>query len=114
MSKVIETSVVSLTSYVHMASGAIFSSVDKCPRILRQAFKILWRLVSAKFPNKVLVLPWLLILLCIIQDTSYIAVTGFVFLRFFVPAILSPKLFALRDEHADRKAERTLKLTAKV
>ena len=40
--------------------------------------------------------------------------TGFIFLRFFVPAILSPKLFALREEHADQRAERTLKLTAKV
>ena len=42
------------------------------------------------------------------------AVTGFIFLRFFVPAILSPKLFALREEHADQRTERTLKLTAKV
>ena len=48
------------------------------------------------------------------QDVPYMAVTGFIFLRFFVPAILSPKLFALREEHADQRTERTLKLTAKV
>ena len=49
-----------------------------------------------------------------LQDIPYIAVTSFIFLRFFVPAILSPKLFALRDYHADQRTERTLKLVAKV
>lgn len=29
----------------------------------------------------------------------YTAVSGFVFLRFFAPAILNPKLFALRPEN---------------
>ena len=48
------------------------------------------------------------------QDVPYLAVTGFLFLRFFVPAILSPKLFALREEHSDQRTERTLKLIAKV
>ena len=48
------------------------------------------------------------------QEVPYIAVTSFIFLRFFVPAILSPKLFALRDYHADQRTERTLKLIAKV
>ena len=48
------------------------------------------------------------------QDVPYLAITGFLFLRFFVPAILSPKLFALREEHSDQRTERTLKLIAKV
>ena len=48
------------------------------------------------------------------QDVPYLAVTGFLFLRFFVPAILSPKLFALREQHSDQRTERTLKLIAKV
>ena len=48
------------------------------------------------------------------QDVPYLAITGFLFLRFFVPAILSPKLFALREEHSDQRSERTLKFIAKV
>ena len=51
---------------------------------------------------------------CLAQDVPYLAITGFLFLRFFVPAILSPKLFAVRDEHPDQRTERTLKLLAKV
>ena len=50
----------------------------------------------------------------LVQDVPYLAITGFLFLRFFVPAILSPKLFAVKDEHPDQKTERTLKLIAKV
>ena len=49
-----------------------------------------------------------------LQDVPYLAITGFLFLRFFVPAILSPKLFSVRDEHPDQRTERTLKLIAKV
>ena len=48
------------------------------------------------------------------QNVPYLAVSGFLFLRFFVPAVLSPKLFALREEHPDQRTERTLKLLAKV
>jgi RAS protein activator-like 1 len=97
--KTIDTSVTQLTSYVLLATESIFSSVEHCPLILKQALKLLWDRVSVKFTD---------------EDTRFIAVTGFIFLRFFVPAILSPKLFALRDEHADQRTERTLKLTAKV
>jgi hypothetical protein len=32
-------------------------------------------------------------------DVRYTAVSGFVFLRFFAPAILNPKLFQMRNEH---------------
>ena len=49
-----------------------------------------------------------------LQDVPYLAVSGFLFLRFFNPAILGPKLFAVKDEHPDQKTERTLKLVAKV
>ena len=56
----------------------------------------------------------LLLPLLLLQDVPYLAITGFLFLRFFVPAILAPKLFSVKDEHPDQKTERTLKLIAKV
>ena len=33
------------------------------------------------------------------DDVCYTSVSGFVFLRFFAPAILNPKLFQMRNEH---------------
>lgn len=33
------------------------------------------------------------------QDVRYTAVSSFIFLRFFAPAILSPNLFHLRPHH---------------
>ena len=51
---------------------------------------------------------------CVFQDIPFLAVSGFIFLRFFAPAILSPKLFALYDVHPNRKIHRTLTIMAKV
>lgn len=48
------------------------------------------------------------------QDVKYLATSGFLFLRFFAPAILTPKLFDLRDQHADPQTSRSLLLLAKV
>ncbi|XP_069877545.1 rasGAP-activating-like protein 1 isoform X3 [Dipodomys merriami] len=47
------------------------------------------------------------------QDVKYLAISGFLFLRFFAPAILTPKLFDLRDQHADPQTSRSLLLLAK-
>ena len=44
----------------------------------------------------------------------YSIVSGFIFLRYFGPAILGPKLFGLRNEFADNETGRTLTLAAKV
>eukprot|EP00063_Salmo_salar_P067255 XP_014042090.1 PREDICTED: ras GTPase-activating protein 3-like [Salmo salar] len=47
------------------------------------------------------------------QDVRYTAVSSFIFLRFFAPAILSPNLFQLRPHHPDPATSRTLTLISK-
>uniref|UniRef100_A0A8C1NHS0 RAS p21 protein activator 3 n=1 Tax=Cyprinus carpio TaxID=7962 RepID=A0A8C1NHS0_CYPCA len=46
-------------------------------------------------------------------DVRYTAVSSFIFLRFFAPAILSPNLFHLRPHHPDPYTSRTLTLVSK-
>lgn len=52
--------------------------------------------------------------LCRLQHTKFVAITSFLCLRFFSPAIMTPKLFHLRETHADARTSRTLLLLAKV
>lgn len=47
------------------------------------------------------------------QKVRSTSVSAFIFLRFFVPAVLNPKLFSLVDTTPDPKAQRTLTLIAK-
>ncbi|KAG6024183.1 hypothetical protein E4U40_003444 [Claviceps sp. LM458 group G5] len=49
-----------------------------------------------------------------LRTVAYTAVSGFLFLRFICPAILSPKLFGLLRDHPRPRAQRTLTLIAKV
>ena len=49
----------------------------------------------------------------LLQDHQYLGITGFLFLRFLVPAIMNPKLFYLQDSHPSKKNNRTLMLLAK-
>uniref|UniRef100_A0A6B2L2Y1 Ras-GAP domain-containing protein n=1 Tax=Arcella intermedia TaxID=1963864 RepID=A0A6B2L2Y1_9EUKA len=63
-----------LKSYVSRFFKAIVNSAKYCPIQLRQVFNILFHAVSQKFD----------------EQTSYFAINGFLFLRFFVPALKSP------------------------
>uniref|UniRef100_A0A3Q2Q5G5 RAS protein activator like 1 n=1 Tax=Fundulus heteroclitus TaxID=8078 RepID=A0A3Q2Q5G5_FUNHE len=94
-------SVEMLQTYLTSIIESIVSSVDQCPSVMRVAFKQLHKRVEEQFtePEN--------------EDVKYLAISGFFFLRFFAPAILTPKLFQLRDQHADTRTSRTLLLLAK-
>ncbi|XP_069848086.1 rasGAP-activating-like protein 1 isoform X1 [Dipodomys merriami] len=96
-----ETSLGLLTGYLGPIVDAIVGSVGRCPLALRLAFKQLRRRVEERFPGAGH------------EDVKYLAISGFLFLRFFAPAILTPKLFDLRDQHADPQTSRSLLLLAK-
>ncbi|XP_058387447.1 rasGAP-activating-like protein 1 [Diceros bicornis minor] len=96
-----EASLGLLTGYLGPIVDAIVGSVGRCPPAMRLAFKELRRRVEQRFPQAEH------------EDVKYLAISGFLFLRFFAPAILTPKLFDLRDQHADPQTSRSLLLLAK-
>lgn len=137
-----DSSVEMLQSYLTSIIESIVSSVDQCPPVMRVAFKQLHKRVEEQFTepeNEVSVKQntqrgkrvsvFVVTFTCslsrgslspfsdsssFLQDVKYLAISGFFFLRFFAPAILTPKLFQLRDQHADTRTSRTLLLLAKV
>ncbi|KAM8886517.1 rasGAP-activating-like protein 1 isoform 3-T3 [Spinachia spinachia] len=96
-----DSSVEMLQSYLTTIIESIVGSVDQCPPVMRVAFKQLHKRVEEQFAEPEH------------EDVKYLAISGFFFLRFFAPAILTPKLFQLRDQHADTRTSRTLLLLAK-
>uniref|UniRef100_A0A8C0DU85 RAS protein activator like 1 n=1 Tax=Balaenoptera musculus TaxID=9771 RepID=A0A8C0DU85_BALMU len=97
-----EVSLGLLTGYLGPIMDAIVGSVGRCPPAIRLAFKQLRQCVEERFPQAEHE-----------QDVKNLAISGFLFLRFFAPAILTPKLFDLRDQHADPQTSRSLLLLAK-
>ncbi|XP_020614475.1 rasGAP-activating-like protein 1 isoform X2 [Orbicella faveolata] len=91
-----------LTGYLETVMTSILGSIKECPSYMRAAFRNLARRVSDHFGDE----PEY-------EDSKYTAVSGFLFLRFFAPAILGPKLFGLRENHADKNVSRTLTILAK-
>ncbi|KAM4700589.1 ras GTPase-activating protein 4-like [Discoglossus pictus] len=100
-SELIQQSAQCLQSYLTDLLIAIAKSVKLCPATIRATFRQLYKRVEERFPeNKHM-------------NVKFIAVTSFLCLRFFSPAIMSPKLFHLREKHADARTSRTLLLLAK-
>ncbi|KAK5168164.1 GTPase activating factor [Saxophila tyrrhenica] len=79
---------------------AIVSSKDQCPVELRLIFRHIRACAEDRYGD-------------FLRSVSYSSVSGFLFLRFFCPAILNPKLFGLLKEEIKPKARRTLTLIAK-
>lgn len=78
----------------------IFASAQKCPPELREIFAYI-RVEAEDMYGEVL------------PSIGYTTVSGFIFLRFFCPAILNPKLFSLLQDQPGLRARRTLTLIAK-
>jgi hypothetical protein len=79
---------------------AIYSSVSRCPQELRLIFRHISACAEDRYGD-------------FLRTVKYSSVSGFLFLRFFVPAVLNPKLFGLLKDHPKARARRTLTLIAK-
>ena len=91
-----------LSTYLHAIFKSIITSVILCPKLMRDAFAILKELSLKYFPG--------------MREISYSVISGFIFLRFFAPAILNPKLFDIINDSSvtiDPICTRTLTLISK-
>jgi len=88
-----------LKSLIEKISAAILNSAIRCPKQLRAIFSSLQGSVIKKYTQD--------------PRTRYTVVAGFIFLRFFCAAILTPKLFGLSTSHPDQTISRTLTLISK-
>ncbi|KAK3872380.1 hypothetical protein Pcinc_022537 [Petrolisthes cinctipes] len=88
-----------IKEYISVILKAIINSALSCPPVMCQIFSELKELANTYFPNE--------------REVRYSVISGFVFLRFFAPAILHPKLFDLTSEQIDPSTQRTLTLLSK-
>ncbi|KNZ47093.1 hypothetical protein VP01_668g3, partial [Puccinia sorghi] len=77
---------------------SMYINRSRCPSPLRKIFAKIQRLVGDAYDD---------------QDMRLTSISAFVFLRFFVPAILNPRLFNVIQFQPDSKSQRTLTLVAK-
>ncbi|KAG7175406.1 Ras GTPase-activating protein 3-like [Homarus americanus] len=94
-----EINLTNLKEYISLILKAIINSALSCPPVMCQIFSELKELANTYFPNE--------------REVRYSVISGFVFLRFFAPAILHPKLFDLTTEQIDPATHRTLTLLSK-
>lgn len=73
-----------LKIYISSAFRSITSSALRCPQLMCEVFTVLKELAIKYFPES--------------REVCYYVISGFVFLRFFAPAILNPKLFEITDQ----------------
>ncbi|XP_034483730.1 GTPase-activating protein isoform X2 [Drosophila innubila] len=95
----VDTNLHNLKDYVERVFEAITKSAERCPKVLCQIFHDLRECAGKHFPRN--------------REVRYSVVSGFIFLRFFAPAILGPKLFDLTTERLDAQTNRTLTLISK-
>jgi len=100
----IEANLNNLHDYVEKVFDAIIKSAARCPRVLCEIFLNMRESATKYFPaNKEVSFTMLWIDSLALRNqrflqVRYSVVSGFIFLRFFAPAILGPKLFDLTSE----------------
>ncbi|KAJ2943831.1 hypothetical protein O0L34_g8159 [Tuta absoluta] len=98
-SAAIATNLANLKDYVEKVFSAITQSYATCPVAMCRLFDALRQCAARHFPRN--------------GEVRYSVVSGFIFLRFFAPAILGPRLFDLTTEQIDPQTNRTLTLISK-
>ncbi|KAJ6189535.1 hypothetical protein N7519_004443 [Penicillium mononematosum] len=89
-----------LTALTTSVWNSIAGSASRCPPELRRIFRHVRACADDRYGD-------------FLRSVTYSSVSGFLFLRFFCPAILNPKLFGLLKDHPRPRAQRTLTLIAK-
>ncbi|XP_072434190.1 ras GTPase-activating protein 3 isoform X1 [Chiloscyllium punctatum] len=95
----LESNMDNLRQYVERIFNVITKSGMSCPTVMSDIFFSLRESAAKRFQGD--------------ADVRYTAVSSFIFLRFFAPAILSPNLFQLYPHHPDPLTARTLTLVSK-
>ncbi|EFN60533.1 Ras GTPase-activating protein 3 [Camponotus floridanus] len=98
-SNTIQTNLTNLKEYVERVFIAITTSGVRCPPLMCEMFWCLRELAATHFPKN--------------KEVRYSVISGFIFLRFFAPAILGPRLFDITSEQIDSQTNRTLTLISK-
>eukprot|EP01129_Flabellula_baltica_P014571 TRINITY_DN700_c0_g1_i2.p1 TRINITY_DN700_c0_g1~~TRINITY_DN700_c0_g1_i2.p1 ORF type:complete len:730 (+),score=148.34 TRINITY_DN700_c0_g1_i2:368-2557(+) len=97
--KILSKNLRNLIGYVDSVFQAITSSLDVCPLPFRSLFERIQATIMTHFENDTI--------------AKYRAPGGFIFLRFFCPGLIAPKLFGLVSEHPTPEVSRVLTLIAK-
>ncbi|KAJ5070149.1 ras gtpase-activating protein [Anaeramoeba ignava] len=92
-----ESNVKQLEHYSRSFLDSIFGAISYCPIILRDLCQRLSSITNKKFPN-----------------STYVVLSGFVFLRFICPAIIAPERFNIIDSPPPEIPRRALVLISKV
>lgn len=78
----VETNTHYLNQYTAMVLDSILKSADKMPPAFKEVFAVIRSAVAEKFPGN--------------EVTPFTSISGFIFLRFFTPAIFGPTIFGLK------------------
>ncbi|XP_050309453.1 GTPase-activating protein isoform X2 [Anthonomus grandis grandis] len=95
----IQVNQANLKFYIQKIFEDITQSAVHCPSLMCQIFYHLKECAMTYFQNN--------------SEVRYSVISGFIFLRFFAPAILGPRLFDLTTQAIDYQTNRTLTLISK-